>query len=684
MERGFLFRVTLHPEGFWMLFCRPLSSPPPSGTVVFFLLSVLGPLGLIGLSGRTSAAGGRPSLSLTLKILGLFLVAVVIPVSLLVNTALGAFREKAGFLERRLVEYNQARARAVDEAFRRWEEDNLSFYRRCRNAPGIREGDPQAFRGPLQEFRGYSQMFRSQTWDVRGRLIANTHPWPDVDRIWSYFYQNVVERHLGLPCPVSNSVERVARDLVKSPQTGFGEIGDDPDSLRDVLLGRGSFMWYWDIFRPEPGKPVAVIAFTQDRSNFVNSFLHHTPLENVRVFSHDLWSWTPDAPPTAGEKALMAQAMQNFQPSHQVMREGGRTFMVSAFPSSRIRECGFMARTDTTVVRPEFVRLRSLFRLTLVFSLLLAGLFAWVIARSVLARIAHLSGGVERMRRKEFVPPVPGLGADELGRVGAAFNALLAEFRELDMAGRVQKSLVPLTPPPIPGYGVSVFYQPTSEVGGDFAELQPRPDGKILVGIADVTGHGIPAALSTAMAKAQFFLSARENQPLAILFERLQQTVVETLKKRRFMTVFAGILDPVTHEFEWSPAGHPFPVLRRPDGTIRELGESYTQIGFKSRHPRPVDRFVFQPGDTLFLFTDGLPEATDQRNEPFGYERVHQVLANPGSWSAKRVREIVLDVFAAHIGDQKPDDDICLVIIQRLPETIPNRPSADGAFRLPG
>jgi len=114
---------------------------------------------------------------------------------------------------------------------------------------------------------------------------------------------------------------------------------------------------------------------------------------------------------------------------------------------------------------------------------------------------------------------------------------------------------------------------------------------------------------------------------------------------------------------EYACAGHPFPLLRRHDGSIEELGEGGLPLGVRRELEFSSSQVRLDPGDVLVLYSDGLPEGVDLHGETFGYERLNRLVGLPGR--PREIHERILHAFDAHRGDQPLQDDFSLVVVGR-------------------
>jgi hypothetical protein len=237
---------------------------------------------------------------------------------------------------------------------------------------------------------------------------------------------------------------------------------------------------------------------------------------------------------------------------------------------------------------------------------------------------------------------------------------------ELEVARELQEDLLPHDVAPIPGYDFAHSYRTANEVGGDYYDLTPLPDGRVSLLVADASGHGMAAALVMAIANATLKTALDLDPSPERVIALLNRTLCRTGTKRTFMTVFYALLDPQTGVMEYVCAGHPFPVLRRADGTLEELGCGGLPLGIREPLEVLPATVVLQPGDLVLLYTDGLAEALDsQGREAFGYSRIAALAGDGGS--PVMVHDRILKAFDRHVGDEPLKDDLTLLVAARLP-----------------
>ncbi len=235
---------------------------------------------------------------------------------------------------------------------------------------------------------------------------------------------------------------------------------------------------------------------------------------------------------------------------------------------------------------------------------------------------------------------------------------------ELEVARALQLELLPRSTPALPGYQVAHSYRTANEVGGDYYDFLPLPDGRFAIVIGDASGHGMASGLLMAIANATLKLALDLDPTPAKVIALLNRVMCRTGSRRSFMTLFYGMLTPPSGRLEYVCAGHPFPLLRRADGSVLELGHGGLPLGIRANLDIAPETVVVAQGDLLALVTDGLPEATNHAGEAFGYDRVRALVAAGGTPQA--VHDRVLGAFRAFLGDEALRDDACLVVLARV------------------
>ena len=236
---------------------------------------------------------------------------------------------------------------------------------------------------------------------------------------------------------------------------------------------------------------------------------------------------------------------------------------------------------------------------------------------------------------------------------------------ELDLARELQRDLLPSVAPVLPGWATAHSYRTANAIGGDYHDFLPAADGRVAVVIGDARGHGMAAALVMAIANATLKAAVGHRPEPARVVAQLNRALFRTGGRKAFMTLFYGLLDPGSGRLEYVCAGHPFPLLRRRDGEIVELGAGSLPLGLSERPEIAAESVDLAHDEQVLLYSDGLPEALDGPDgEAFGFRRLGELLADGGS--PREIHDRILAAFDDHVGEQRLADDLTLVVLHRL------------------
>jgi len=237
--------------------------------------------------------------------------------------------------------------------------------------------------------------------------------------------------------------------------------------------------------------------------------------------------------------------------------------------------------------------------------------------------------------------------------------------REMEMAAQLQSSLLPQQLPRSDRLCLAVSYRPLFTSGGDFYDVVELWDGSIGFVQVDVSGHGVASAMIGAMFKMAFQTFARETRSPARLLSTINDEMFRVLPDADFLTVFYGIINPVSLDLVFTNAGHPRPFLfRAEDGRIEELSSGGPLVGaFPSMEYEEDVRRLF-PGDQVLVFTDGVTETrrAGTTEEFYGVDRLRRAFLRHLKQSPEEVLLGVLDDLDAFKGPARFEDDVTLLL----------------------
>jgi len=240
---------------------------------------------------------------------------------------------------------------------------------------------------------------------------------------------------------------------------------------------------------------------------------------------------------------------------------------------------------------------------------------------------------------------------------------------QLKVAREVQAGLLPASPPVVPGWDIAGVNLPTGEIGGDYFDYVPLPAGRLGIVVADVSGKGIPAALIMATFRTALRTELRRQADVRSVAEELNRALLEPRESSRFVTAVYGVLDPATGSFRYVNCGHNPPLLLRRGGPRELLPSGGPVLGLFAEERFATGEVTIGPGDGLVLYTDGVVEPADARDQQFGMERLEAVARASIGEPAGRVVDAVVGATRAFTGRDHHEDDFTLVVVRR-PEAV--------------
>jgi serine phosphatase RsbU (regulator of sigma subunit) len=237
---------------------------------------------------------------------------------------------------------------------------------------------------------------------------------------------------------------------------------------------------------------------------------------------------------------------------------------------------------------------------------------------------------------------------------------------DLEVARRVQESLMPAEPPSVANYEFYSFYRAARLLGGDFYTYIPMPDGRLAIILADVAGKGIAAALYVARLSGELRHLIRSGESPADVINLLNDSFV-TDAEQRFVTFVLLVLDSTKHELTVVNAGHWDPVLRTKKGKLVNLtsNERGLPIGILEDQKYHAFQRRLESGDAVVVFTDGFVDAENEQEEQYGDDRLYEQLKLPATSAAELGQNVVTSVLD-HLGSAKQADDLSLVCLRRI------------------
>jgi len=207
--------------------------------------------------------------------------------------------------------------------------------------------------------------------------------------------------------------------------------------------------------------------------------------------------------------------------------------------------------------------------------------------------------------------------------------------------------------------------RPANTVGGDFYDVLPLADGRVIITLGDVAGKGSPAALLMALLLAVLRTLVDEELEACALVARLNTQICRHSPGSRFIPLFYAIYTPGTGSLTYVNAGQNPPILRRADGSIEKLGGTGIALGmFEGSTYEAVETNV-RSGDILVLYSDGVTEAENPAGQPFEEGGLERVVAAHGLETPAELAPAILKAVEAHARDSRFNDDLTVLILKR-------------------
>jgi len=337
---------------------------------------------------------------------------------------------------------------------------------------------------------------------------------------------------------------------------------------------------------------------------------------------------------------------------------------------------------------------RNLIRFALIglASALVLGALAGLIGHHMTAPIATVREDVKSFADDDFsnddksvasLIEIAKTNRTEIGQLAAAFldmrdrlvrhveklTRVTAEKQEIvsrmETARRIQRSLLPHAVPETDSLDIYGWSEAAEETGGDFYDWIDLPDGRIVVSVADVTGHGIGPAMMAAVCRAYARATLQGEGGLGPMLDKLNRLVLNDTKGEQFVTYFVSVIDPTTRSVRIISAGHgPILIYEAATGDVKETGTHGPPLGlFDDLAADPITEISLARGDVMMVVSDGFFEWMNTTGEQFGTDRLKDSLKRNASQTAEEiVTRLRAEVHQFTIGTAQPDDMTAVIV----------------------
>jgi sigma-B regulation protein RsbU (phosphoserine phosphatase) len=235
---------------------------------------------------------------------------------------------------------------------------------------------------------------------------------------------------------------------------------------------------------------------------------------------------------------------------------------------------------------------------------------------------------------------------------------------DLKTARNIQISLLPKENPSLPDIDIVGFSLPAREVGGDYYDFITIDQDRLGIVIADVSGKGMPAALLMANLQATLRGQALTNHAPSECVAKSNSLLCRSVEKGKFVTLFYGILNTKEKSFTYTNAGHCYPLIFNPKGEFKKLEKGGLILGMLDNYPYQEEKIILEQGELILLFTDGITEAVNTKDEQFEEERLIKVVQENFHRDAKEISQQIVNHVTVFQEDVPQSDDLTLVVVK--------------------
>ena len=311
----------------------------------------------------------------------------------------------------------------------------------------------------------------------------------------------------------------------------------------------------------------------------------------------------------------------------------------------------------------------------------LAGVVVISLVAALIVNVVLIHAVTNPIQR--LVTTVHKIGGGQLGVITESFRSAELNYlaREIDVmsaslaeadrdrkaqmakAREIQQSLLPREPS-IPGLHVAHLFEPAEDIGGDFYDILLMHDGAWLICVADVTGHGIPAAMSAAMLKTQLLQAVETHTSPAELLDIINRRFAAVSLLGDFVSIILLRVEPFAGRLQYASAGHEPGWLVPSSGDTRELSSTGLLLGIDDEATWENVTIEVTTGDRLFIFTDGVSETFNAMGKMFGRKRLHELFESTRESSLKQTTALLSEALIDFRGDVRQQDDITALLLE--------------------
>ena len=320
-------------------------------------------------------------------------------------------------------------------------------------------------------------------------------------------------------------------------------------------------------------------------------------------------------------KELAETALSTGIPVHRVGVIQGKKYLFSGIKGSNIDGYALIAAQPYVPIKNKISKIN---RKIVFLSVAILGtglLLGWITSTLLLVPLKKVNKGLFALNQGNFRHRIKSNELEEFSRMSQTFNKTLEGLLELQVAKGIQELLWPEKSISGPGWELDGKCRTATELGGDHFEWFELEDGRVLITIGDVAGHGVASAMVQASTKIWMALKAYESTDPAVILSEINRLHVSQGVKKLPMLCWMGIFCPKTKKIEYASAGASYPVFVDINGESQHLKLPGMPLGIRKKLPLKNMILDMSQGGSLILYTDGIIECTDANNNMLGFER---------------------------------------------------------------
>ncbi len=357
---------------------------------------------------------------------------------------------------------------------------------------------------------------------------------------------------------------------------------------------------------------------------------------------------------------IAEQALKSGIPAHLLGEVAGKRYLLSANMAKHIDGYILIYATPYHLIEKQLqiINRRMVF-LALIF-LFLAFIAARLTSHFLLSPIEKLENGLQAVSSGNFRLKLEPGGVEEFSSMAVSLNQTLEGLQELHIAKNIQETLWPqkqLRGKDWDLYGRCIT---ASELGGDYFDWKSLADGRILIIIGDVTGHGIAPAMVQAAIKVWVSMYADKVKSSGELVKEISMLHFKYGARRLYMTCWLAFYNPENGLLDYSAAGHPYPFLLRADGSIDRLQLQGIPLGVRGRCKVIQENIQLMQGDSLVLFTDGIVEKTNIAGKMLDFDGFEKLCRNSAGMAPESAVNFILE--QSRLWGPQNDDETVIVL----------------------